>query len=141
MICITSRWVISSFATSCSIFTANGLSMRSSGGIWGLLICCRDFCLYSPGRGIWGGMVRSGGAGRVGGVVFGLLLPCLLSGGDWVLGYVSTEIWDLRDISLFPKILSLKSFGNSWGNSCTKFAILDTTFVLLVVNRISTKTL
>lgn len=54
--------------------------------------CCRDFCFYGPGRGIWGGMVRSGGAGRVGGVVFGLLLPCLLSGGDWVLGYVSTEI-------------------------------------------------
>ena len=29
---------------------------------------------------------------------------------------------------VLPKILSLKSFGNSWGNSCTKFAILDVKF-------------
>ena len=28
----------------------------------------------------------------------------------------------------FPKILSLKSFGNSWGDSYTKFAALDTNF-------------
>ena len=48
--------------------------------------------------------------------------------GDWGLGYVFTQIWDFRNISLFPKILSLKLFGNSWGNSYTKFAILDITF-------------
>ena len=47
---------------------------------------------------------------------------------DWGLGYVFTQIWDFRNISLFPRILSLKLFGNSWGNSCTKFAILDITF-------------
>ena len=29
---------------------------------------------------------------------------------------------------IFPYFLSLKSFGNSWGNSYTKFAILDITF-------------
>ena len=37
---------------------------------------------------------------------------------------VSTKIWDFANISLFPKILSLKSFGNSY----TKFAILGITF-------------
>ena len=29
---------------------------------------------------------------------------------------------------LFPKILSLKSFSNSWGNSCIKFLMLDIAF-------------
>ena len=28
---------------------------------------------------------------------------------------------------IYPKVLSLKSFGNSWGNFYTKFAILDIT--------------
>ena len=36
---------------------------------------------------------------------------------DCALGYVSTQIWDFRNISLFPKILRLKSFDNLWGNS------------------------
>ena len=45
-----------------------------------------------------------------------------------VLALVPTQIWDFLDISLFPKILSLKLFGNSWGNSYTKFAILDINF-------------
>ena len=31
------------------------------------------------------------------------------------------QIWDIQNISLFPKILSLKSFGNSY----TKVFILD----------------
>ena len=44
--------------------------------------------------------------------------------GDWELDYVSTQIWDFPNISLFPKILSLKSFGNSY----TNFVILDITF-------------
>ena len=62
---------------------------------------------------------------------------------SWLLlPNVSTQIWDFPNISLFSRILSLKSFGNSWGNSYTKFAVLDITFiVLLVVNRMSTKTL
>ena len=56
--------------------------------------------------------------------VFWLLLPEFnFWKGDWALGYVSTQIWDFPNISWFPKILSLKSFGNWWGNSCTKFAI------------------
>ena len=37
--------------------------------------------------------------------------------GDCALGYISMQIWDFPDISLFPKILSLKSFVNLWGNS------------------------
>ena len=39
----------------------------------------------------------------------------------WALGCVSIRIWHFLT---FPKILSLKSFGNSWGNSCTKFVII-----------------
>ena len=44
---------------------------------------------------------------------------------DWALAYVSTQIWPFPNISQFPKILSFKSFDNSWGNSCTEFALLD----------------
>ena len=29
----------------------------------------------------------------------------------------SIKFWGFPDITLFPKILSLKLFGNSWGNS------------------------
>ena len=42
-----------------------------------------------------------------------LLLKFNFWNEDWALGYVSTKIWDFPNISLFPKILSLKSFGNS----------------------------
>ena len=60
---------------------------------------------------------------------FELLLPKFIFWkGDWALGYESTQIWDFRNISLFSKILILKSFGNLWGNSYTKFAVLDTSF-------------
>ena len=48
--------------------------------------------------------------------------------GDFTLGYVSTQILDFPNISLFPEILSLKFFGNSWGNSDTKFGFLDIMF-------------
>ena len=57
-----------------------------------------------------------------------LLLKCNDWKGDWTLGYVSTQIWDFCNISYFPKILSLKVFGNLWGNSYTKFVILDIKF-------------
>ena len=33
---------------------------------------------------------------------------------DWTLGYNSREFWDFPDLSKFPKILSLKLFGNSY---------------------------
>ena len=36
---------------------------------------------------------------------------------DWALGYNSRKFWDFPGLSKFPKILSLKSFTNSWGNS------------------------
>ena len=49
-------------------------------------------------------------------------------GGDWALGYVSAYIWDVPNIFLFPKILSLELFENPWGNSYSKFAILNITF-------------
>ena len=40
--------------------------------------------------------------------------------GDWALGYISTQIYGF--------LRSHKSFGNSWGNSYTTIAILDTMF-------------
>ena len=90
---------------------------------------------YNPGRVIWVRVERSSEAGRVKGsfistfAYFFLILPKFrFWSGGWALGYVSTRIWDFPNISLFPMILSLKSFGNSWGNSYTNFAILDTTF-------------
>ena len=49
--------------------------------------------------------------------------------GDLMGGYVFTQIWNFSNISEFPNIPKiLKSFGNSWGNSYTKFAILDIKF-------------
>ena len=36
--------------------------------------------------------------------------------------------WNFGYISLIFKILSLKSFGNSWSNSNARFLILDTKF-------------
>ena len=48
--------------------------------------------------------------------------------GDCTLGYDSAQILDFPNISLFRKILSLKFFGNSWGNSDTKFGLLDIMF-------------
>ena len=41
---------------------------------------------------------------------------------DWALGYNSMKFWDFPDIS--QKILSLKSFGNSWGNSYKLYLLL-----------------
>ena len=36
---------------------------------------------------------------------------------DWALGYNSMKTWHLLNSFYFPKILSLKLFGNWWGNS------------------------
>ena len=50
--------------------------------------------------------------------------------GDWetVWAHVSTKIGSFPNSSVFPMILSLRLFGNSWGNSYTKFDIPDITF-------------
>ena len=42
--------------------------------------------------------------------------------GDWALGYAFSQIWDFPNVCLYPKILSVRSFGNSFGNSHTKFS-------------------
>ena len=48
---------------------------------------------------------------------------------DWALSYVSTQIWDLSNVSwyFFSNIflINLKSFSNSWGNLFTNFVIID----------------
>ena len=59
-------------------------------------------------------------------VFFNCYCQSLISGRE--AGYVSTQIMYFPNISLFPKILSFKSLGNLWGNSYTKFAILDIKF-------------
>ena len=41
----------------------------------------------------------------------------------WAVGYA--QIWDFSSSSYFSKILNLKLFDNWWGNSYTKFVILD----------------
>ena len=71
----------------------------------------------SLGRGIWGGMespVKLDGARKVWYLllrVFWLLLPGFnFWRGDWALGYVSSQIWDFPNMSLFPKILILFFF-------------------------------
>ena len=76
---------------------------------------------YNPGQGIWSGMGRSSKTGR-GKKSLISTFACFSAEN------VSTQIWDFPNISLFPKILSLMSFGSLWGNSYTKFAILDITF-------------
>ena len=42
----------------------------------------------------------------------------------WVLTIKSKYFRDFPGISYFPKILSLKSFGNSWGNSYIHFLVI-----------------
>ena len=48
--------------------------------------------------------------------------------GDWALGYVFTQALDFSNISWFPKMVSLKSFVDSRGNSYNKFGTLDIKF-------------
>ena len=92
----------------------------------------------NPGQNIWNEIQKSSKTEKVKTFWYTLIYCCVVVGlvlptfnfwkGDWALGYVSTQLWDFTDISLFPKILTLKSFGNSWGNSYTKFAILANMF-------------
>ena len=85
---------------------------------------------------IWGGMEMSGKAGRdKGGLIstfacFSAAGVWFLGGGGgvWALGYVSAQIWDFPNISLFAKIWILKSFDNSRDVAQTKFAIIDIKF-------------
>ena len=46
------------------------------------------------------------------------LTKCFFWYGDYTLGYHFMEFRDVSNIPEFSKILSLKSFGNSWDNSC-----------------------
>ena len=81
---------------------------------------------YNLGQvfGIWNRIEKSGKTGHENKLWYLLLriFKLLLSKfnfwmGDWTQGYVSTQIWDFANISLFPKILRLKPWGNSWGNT------------------------
>ena len=44
--------------------------------------------------------------------------------GGWVLAITCRHVRDFLEISSFPKILSVKSFGNSWGNSYIHFLMI-----------------
>ena len=75
------------------------------------------FLSYNPGQSIWNKIEKSSKTRQekrfdIYFCVFWLLLPKFnFWKGDWALGYVSNQIY-----TLFPKNLSLKSFGNSWDN-------------------------
>ena len=76
---------------------------------------------YNPGQGICHKIEKSSKTGQV--------KKSLISTFAYFWAAIaSTQKWDFPDISLFPKIQSLKSFGNSWDNSYTKFTVLDTMF-------------
>ena len=49
-------------------------------------------------------------------------------GGDWALCCVLMEFWDFANVSLLPTTLSVKSYGELFGNSYIRFLILDITF-------------
>ena len=90
---------------------------------------------YSPVQNIWNKIEKSSKIGHdkkslmsTFACVLTTIAKVKFCKGDWALVYVSTLIWDFSNISWFSKILSLKSFTNSWGNSYTKFAILDFKF-------------
>ena len=44
---------------------------------------------------------------------------------NWVLDYNYIKFWDFSDLSWFPKIIRLKSFGNLWGNSYNTMFIVN----------------
>ena len=49
--------------------------------------------------------------------IFWSLVPEIyFHGGDKPQGCVNMQFWDFHSISLFSRILSLKSLGNLWGN-------------------------
>ena len=57
--------------------------------------------------------------------IFGALVPWnYFSSRDWTLGCISLQFWDFCNISLFPRIPSLQSFGNLWNSSYIKLLIL-----------------
>ena len=70
---------------------------------------------YNPGQTIWNKMGRFSEKLDRARKVWYLLLSVFwllrakfnFSEGDWALGYVSAQIWDLSNSFLFPKILSL----------------------------------
>ena len=91
------------------------------------------FYNYNPGQNIWNKVEKSSKTGQeMFDIYFCIFFDCycqsVISGGDWALGCDFIQIWDFPNISLFPKMLSLKLSGNSWGNSYTKFTILDIKF-------------
>ena len=95
---------------------------------------------YNPEQDIWNKIEKSSKTGQdkkslIPTFAFDCYCKSLISGKEaghkavstqiWVLKF---EIWDFLNISLFNKILSLKSFSNLWGNLYTKCAILDIMF-------------
>ena len=76
---------------------------------------------YNRVRSIWGWLLFSCGIVHRGkGLIaifrdfFASISENFILAGGWALGYHSMEFRHLTDISYFPKILSLKSFGNSF---------------------------
>ena len=60
---------------------------------------------------------------------------------DWTPGCVFMQFWDFANISLFPRILSSKSFSNCWGNHLQGFLYYTSSSIFLEVNRTCGNTL
>ena len=68
----------------------------------------------------------------IGKALIAILQQCSASikGGlaeEWILGYTSMKFVDFSHFSYFPKMLNLKLFNNSWGNSYIPCLLLTIT--------------
>ena len=92
--------------------------------------------IYNPGQNIWNRIEKSSKTGQdKKSLISTFACFSTATAKVWFLEgglgtNVSTQIWDFPNFPLFSKILSLKSFGNSWGKLYTKFVIIDITFRL-----------
>ena len=110
--------------------TFSYLHRKKSIFAWRSVTYCKreGYMYYNPGQSIWKGIEKSSKIEHYKKslistfVCFWLLLPKFnFWKRDEALGYVSTRIWDSLILPYFLISLSL----NSFGNSTTKFAILD----------------
>ena len=102
-------------------------------------------CTDNPGQNIWDKIEKFTKTGQekkslISAFVYFFGCYCQSgNSGRETLGYVSTKIWDFPNISLFRKILSLSATREA--NCIPSFLWYISSYVLLVVNRICTKTL
>ena len=115
--------------------------MKKTGPNYDQNIVCTD----NPGQNIWDKIEKFTKTGQekkslISAFVYFFGCYCQSgNSGRETLGYVSTKIWDFPNISLFRKILSLSATREA--NCIPSLLWYISSYVLLVVNRICTKTL